>query len=224
MNHQSQIQSDDKQRVRRNAGSAAIAAVCMLYYGFERMGEPTGTDLFSKANLVFFYTLRIGGIVMALLAIWCWIGHTTALIVDAVVSIGLGALFALTGVGMLIDGGGMFQSVLNVLFGWMFYAAGVNNWSTYREITSNPAGHDLFPPHSQETMKPANIVEQIRSSHHEPLQEPVAIDESALRAEPTTEEEVELEQHTIDVPPPVDTEPAGGFLASFANKKDPPQE
>lgn len=208
MNHQSQIQTDDKQRVRRNAGSAAIAAVFMLYFGFERLSEPTITDLFSKANWVFYHTVRIGGVAMAAIAVWSWIGHTSALIVDAVVSIVIGALFALTGVCMLIDGGGMFQTILNGVFGWMFYAAGVNNWSTYQEIKSNNTDNDMFSTHTREIsmIDSRPQVDQIMEDQIE-IKKPSAIEESQIVEEP-----------------PVVEESPGGFLASFADKKDPPQE
>ena len=116
----------------------------MIYFGFYGLAEPTGTDLFSKANWVFFHTLRIGGIALAVLALWSLSGQRLALIVDAVVSIAIGVLFAATGVAMLVDGGGTLQSVINVMFGWMFVSSGRRNWSDYYAFAKR-ADHTARP-------------------------------------------------------------------------------
>jgi len=123
----SNITSDIAQRVRRNTGSAALAAVCLIYCGFFYLGEPAGSDLFAVSAFVFFHTLRIGGILMALVALASLTGHKAALLLDGVVSVGIGFLLALTGVGMLIDGGEALQSILNLMFGAMFISYGAKN-------------------------------------------------------------------------------------------------
>jgi hypothetical protein len=114
-------------RVRGNVVPATIAAVLMTLYGFFYLAEPAGTDLFSRSAWVFFHTLRIGGVAMAALALWSLSGHRHALLADAIVSWLIGASLILTGVGMLIDGGGALQSILNVVFGSMFVSAGTHN-------------------------------------------------------------------------------------------------
>ena len=111
--------------VRQNAVSAAIAAACMLYFGFRAFAEPTGASLFERSNWILFHTLRIGGIAMALVAIGSWLGYRPVLMVDAVVSTVVGLLFIVSGGGMLIDGGAAIQNALVILFGLMFVSAGV---------------------------------------------------------------------------------------------------
>ena len=118
-------------RVRQNTLSAAIAAALMIYFGYFQLSRPVGTDLFHQAGLVFYYTLRLGGLAMAGIALWSMMGQRSVLIVDAVVSIAIGVLFVLTGLAMWLDGGGMFQTILNAVFGAMFISAGARNWRDY---------------------------------------------------------------------------------------------
>ena len=118
-------------RVRQNAGSAALAAALLIYFGFFGLGMPDPTDLFGWANLVFVYTLRIGGVAMAVITVGSLVGHRTILMVDAVVSISIGALLNHTGVLMLVDGGGAFQTIINVFCGGMFFSAGRRNGADY---------------------------------------------------------------------------------------------
>lgn len=113
--------------VRQNAFPSAIGALCLLYFGFFQLARPTGTDLFSLANLIFFYVLRVGGVFMALIALTSWAGLRAALIIDAVISVTIGALFVVTAVMMLIDGGGGLNTFLIIIFGIMFASAGLRN-------------------------------------------------------------------------------------------------
>jgi hypothetical protein len=134
--------SDISLRVRRNAGSAALAAACLIYFGFFQLAKPVGNDLFAIASLVFVYTLQIGGVLMAMVVLPSLLGHPMALLLDAVVSVGIGVLFVLTGVAMLLGGGDAIQTVLNVIFGAMFFSAGVRNGRYYITTTSNPSNHE----------------------------------------------------------------------------------
>ena len=117
--------------IRRNTWSAAVAAILLIYFGFFYLAAPSGNDLFSMSALVFYHTIRIGGIAMGVVAVWSWLGHRLALAVDGIVSVGIGVLLIVTGLGMLGGGGDAFQTVLYVLFGGMFISAGVRNWRHY---------------------------------------------------------------------------------------------
>ena len=136
-------------RVRQNAGSAAIAAALMIYFGFFRLLEPSGSDLFQRAGWVFYHTLRIGGIVMGLVGAWSLLGHRPVLLVDAAASIIIGALLILTGAAMGIDGGDLLQTVFMIVFGIMFISAGVRSARTYADLRAAPdaesAGHAVEP-------------------------------------------------------------------------------
>ena len=122
-------------RVRGNAGSAGLAAALLIFFGFFYVAKPTGSDLFARSALAFVYALRVGGIAMAGLAVWSLLGHRLVLIVDALVSVTIGVVFGLSGVGMLIGGGDVLQVVLNVVFGGMFISAGLRNGRAYSSLT-----------------------------------------------------------------------------------------
>ncbi len=120
---------------RANAGSAAFSAACLIYFGFFRFAIPTVTSLFSLGDAVFNYTLRIGGVAMAGIALWCLIGSSAALLVDGFVSVAVGLLLAFSGVAMLLGGGSAMGQGIYILFGGMFAAAGVRNVRLYRQGT-----------------------------------------------------------------------------------------
>ena len=211
--HNDNPQIEIRNKVRRNAGTAAIAAVLMMYFGFEYLQEPTGTDLFSWAAWIFFHTLRIGGITIAILAVWSWIGQPIVVAVDAVVSIIIGAIFMLTGLAMFMDGGGMFQPLLNVVFGWTFIAAARNNWSTYTYIRSTLIHYTSSPTPFNYT-QPATFVD-----HHNVISKPTT--DLTQDIEQSDQVTGTLDDHP-DNQPPIETAP-DGFLASFANEEQPPR-
>lgn len=211
--HNDNPQIEIRNKVRRNAGSAAIAAVLMLYFGFKYLQEPTGTDLFSWAAWIFFHTLRIGGITMAILAAWSLIGQPIVMAVDAFVSIIIGVIFMLTGIAMFMDGGGMFQPLLNVVFGWTFISAGRNNWSTYSYIQStlNKNENPLTPLYQSRTTTFINHTHVSSNSATDLTQ----------NIEPSDQDTGTLDDHPDDQPP-IETAP-DGYLASFANEEQPPR-
>jgi hypothetical protein len=122
---------DIESRIRQNAGPAALAAALLIYFGFFYLGTPLGKDILALSWLVLLYTLRVGGILMAVVALWSWFGHRTALAVDCVASLGIGVALVLTGIGILAGAGNGLQVVLNCLFGAMFISAGVRNGREY---------------------------------------------------------------------------------------------
>ena len=213
--HNDRQQIEIRKKVRSNAGSTTIAAALMLYFGFVHLAEPTGTDLFSWAAWILFHTLRIGGITMAILAVWSLIGQPIVMAVDAFASIIIGAIFMLTGLAMFIDGGGMFQPLLYAIFGWTFISAGQNNRSTYSYIRStlnkNTNENPLTPVYQSRTTTFSN--------HHHVTSNSAT--DLTQNIEPS-----DLEPETMDDLPdnqsPIDTAP-DGFLASFANEEQPPR-
>ncbi|MFQ5463205.1 MAG: hypothetical protein ACE5E5_11340 [Phycisphaerae bacterium] len=125
--------ADLEERVRSNMQPAAITAGLLILFGFFAYGMPEGDTLFSKANLWLVYALRIGGIAMVIVAIWSSIGHGFALLADAVVSMAVGAVLVVTGVLMLIDGGGALQNVIIVICGIFFTTTGIRNGQAFCE-------------------------------------------------------------------------------------------
>jgi len=202
--------------VRRNVWPAAIAAVLLCYYGFQALVEPQGGDLFTRSNWVFFHTVRIGGVAMAVLAVWCWLGRPAALAVDGVVSMAIGVSFILSGGGMLIDSGGSigFNTILIILFGMMFFGSGRHNWQTYRHLA---AGGRVVVEQYTETFTPPvrPAAPATRSPDPAPgVATPVRPIEDACAADTTPTEQGDTGE---EEPPPE------GFLAAMA-KKPPPSE
>jgi len=185
----------------RQAGTAAaIGAALLLYFGFVQLAAPTGNDLFSQSWWLLYHTLRVGGIALGIVTLWLWTGHAPALLVDGIVTGAIGAILILTGVGMLVDGGGMGQPVINVLCGGMFVSAGLYNARLYLgrspgtdrpESAARPIDLPTRPARNQE-----HAESDVRTQLHE------TSDESQAKA-PTAEE-----------PPP-----PGGYLAALAKKK-----
>ena len=166
--------------VRGNAWSAAIAAALMILFGFYYLGKPTGTGLFPLSALGFYYTLRIGGIAMAVIAVGSFAGFRPVLLVDAVVSVAIGVLLILTGVGMLVGGGDAFQTILSVVFGGMFFSAGVRNWRDYfllapardHSFTAIETGSGKDPAHREAATRTAPPVSSLGSQLRERMASP----------------------------------------------------
>jgi len=126
-------------RVRQNVAPAAIGAAFLLFFGFYQLAEPTGTELFDQAWWVFYHTLRVGGVALTAVAAWSLFGYPITLAVDAVVTVAIGLLLILTGLGMAADGGALIQTIINVVCGGMFVSSGVRNWKDYRLLAATSA-------------------------------------------------------------------------------------
>ncbi len=130
------------ERVRRHAAPAAFGAGLMLFFGFLYLQEPGGTDLFGRASWVFYQTLRIGGVAMAITAAALLTGHRLTLVADAVVAVVLGVLLVGTGAVMLLDGGGMVQTVINFVCGGGFLSAALQSWREYAGLATHKGTSD----------------------------------------------------------------------------------
>lgn len=240
-------------RVRGNAWSAAIAAALMILFGFYYLGKPTGAGLFPLSALVFYYTLRIGGIAMAAIAVGSFAGFRPVLLVDAVVSVAIGVLFVLTGVGMLVGGGDAFQTILSVVFGGMFFSAGIRNWRDYfllapardRPFTVIETGSGRDPAHREAATRTPPPASSLGSQLRERMATPreSRAPSSSSVGEPPMAPASATGVSSDTAPPPNHTEepeadeqtPTGesrgqetgpspdGFLASFADEGPPPK-
>jgi len=124
---------DPFERARANTGPAAFAAGLLLFFGFFYLSVPSPDDWFSRAGLVFVYTLRVGGLAMVAIAVWSAIGHPPVLLADCMVSCLIGLLAIVTGIVMILDGGGIVQTLINVILGAMFIGAGLRSGRDYVE-------------------------------------------------------------------------------------------
>lgn len=242
----SSTSSEIASSVRGNALSAAIAAALMILFGFYYLAKPTGAGLFSLSALAFYYTLRIGGIAMAAIAVGSFVGFRPVLLVDAVVSVAIGVLLVLSGIGMLLGGGGAFQTILSVVFGGMFFSAGVRSWRDYfllapvrdHPLTVIDTSSSRDSTHGDAATRAAPPVSSLGSQLRERMAIPA---DSCPPLPPAPASATSVSSETA--PPPSNTEapatdeqtPTGescgqetgpspdGFLASFADEGPPPK-
>jgi hypothetical protein len=193
-------------RVRQNVATAAIGAAFLLFFGFYRLAEPTGTELFDRAWWVFYHTLRVGGVSLATVALWSMLGQGITLAVDAVITVVIGGLLILTGLAMAIDGGDMLQTIINVVCGGMFVSSGLHNWKDYRFLSPRTESKAA-------TFRTPGLPDLNRLAHTAPTVRPKP--DSSSQGERRDEGREHREAAT---PPP----PPEGFLAALAKKTPPP--
>ncbi|GIK17424.1 MAG: hypothetical protein BroJett003_23880 [Planctomycetota bacterium] len=130
-----ELANDFSARVRMNAGSAGLGAAGLLFFGFLYLAKP-GTSLgdalsaqnwFAAGHTALFYTMRVGGVVLGLVALASLTGAWPVLAADALASIPVGAMLIASGVLMLMGSGDALQSGLLLIFGVMYIRAGVSN-------------------------------------------------------------------------------------------------
>ena len=201
------IAHENAARIRQAAGGSALAAALMLYFGYSYLAEPTGSDLFSWSAWVLLHTLRIGGISLAVVAIALFAALRTALLADAVVSGVVGAVLILTGIGMVVDGGNLLQTIINVGCGAMFLSAAKHHGREYlsARTTAQAEAHSsehensersrvADPPSLESASAPVAAIPPAPSDINDT--------HDALRDDTANEE----------------TAPPGGFLAALARK------
>ena len=166
------------------------------------------TDLFSLGDAVFNYTIRVGGILMALVAVGSYMGRPLALLADAVVSIAIGVLLGFSGVAMMIGGGGLaLNQLFYVLVGSMFTVAGVRYGHDYFHITATHTPHtgrDDLASDQRNARSPAAVPSEEKSPARPPgvIEAPLP-DDGQQESDPTSVPE--------------------GFLASFSDEGAPPK-
>ena len=128
-------------RVRKTAPATMIGAVLMLYFGFIQLGRPNGDDLFHRAALILYYTLRSGGLAFAGISFLLFLGWLGALVLDAALALPAGAILIACGVVMMLDNGDGVNSIILILCGGSFLASGWRNAQEYlriRRLTPSP--------------------------------------------------------------------------------------
>jgi hypothetical protein len=114
-------------RVRSNGWYAGFAAALLLFFGYGAgLSIPAKGGLYTLAGQAFIYTLQAGGILMALVAVLCLIGLRQALYLDALVSLLIGTVMALSSLVQLLHG--EYYAILYLLIAAMFLRAAVRNY------------------------------------------------------------------------------------------------
>jgi len=185
--------------VRSQAVWALIAAIMMLYFGFYQISVIH--DSFSARLLV--YTLRYGGIAMAVSAALLATGRPFALAVDGVFSLAIGAALALSGILWIATVKTLsLDTILELVFGYLFFTAGLRSFREYRQLMRPTA-----PPADEPMATPDHASAQPYASTYAP---PPAAPESHApsRAQSPTPD---TQSEPDDAPPPE------GYLSSFAD-------
>ena len=121
-------------QVRSQAVWAAIAAAMMLYFGFRSVfvGDTLPIDLLR-------YTLRYGGIAMAVSAVMLFSGWPTALMLDGVFAMIIGAALAAVGVLIVVMEQTIdLQTIMFIAFGYLFFTSGLRNFRDYCRLGETP--------------------------------------------------------------------------------------
>jgi len=241
-----------RKRVRSAALWPAIAAALMLYFAYSGGGWIVrGEGAFRIGGQLFVHTLEIGGWAMAAAALWLLAGMRPALFFDAVAVVIIGALLIVSG-GLMISGGGL-QPILNIIFGVMFIGSGRQNWREYRLLSGDRADRaaDEYDPDFEQRYAaaqdeqaggslPGRLMQRSRDRAQTPAEsvpptEPATAGPavvSPLPSPPTPQTPPDPAPEPRQPPAPksapsqaANEQPApDGFLAQFADDKDPPDE
>lgn len=161
---------DSRSRFARgNAAYAAIAAALLLYYGFGLpMKGISDSAMYNLSVDVATWTMKIGGIGMALVVLGSLIGRPEALLADAVLSGLIGLSFVLTGVVRFVWGNT--QGLLFLIFGLMFVSAARTCWRVYRGTVYDDFGFrsQAAPPPDARPVHPASIHPEVLPKDGEP--------------------------------------------------------
>jgi hypothetical protein len=231
MNHDTEPQID--QRVKANGPSAAFGAACLLAFGFFVSGIPTVTNLFSAGDAVFVCTLRIGGVLLMLAALWCWTGMLHALLADAILSTSIGIGLIASALMMMAGGGMGINQVLYIIFGVMFTSAGLRNGRDFiafarfragmgdvdRNLPTEPPSPRITPPAPPTTSPapptspgPGSLAGELRRRREEAIpSHPGAVPLESPAPAPETQPHPEREEENILAGEPfaADIDPGG---------------
>ncbi|MCC7294076.1 MAG: hypothetical protein IT449_18600 [Phycisphaerales bacterium] len=124
-------------RVRSNAGSAGLGAACLLFFGFWQLSPGNGADLLNFSWSLAYHTFRIGGVLLGLVALGSLSGIPALLLLDALVSIPVGASMLICGVTRL--GPSAIEAFILVIAGLMFLRSGWFNARMYMDSRRMPS-------------------------------------------------------------------------------------
>lgn len=148
--------------VTRNFWPVAIFAALLLFFGFYWFQGPSGSGVFLLGDTIFQYTLRIGGIVMAVLALLSLTGKLGVLALDGVGSAVIGVLLIISALLMMAGGDRSINQFIYMICGAMTISSGLRNWRDYR-VLSGVGGASCTPPGAGYDPNFAQDYEQARS-------------------------------------------------------------
>ncbi len=118
-----------RQAMVQVAGSAAFAGALMLLVGFWLgLKGVSPSEIYNHSVTVFNWTMRVGGIVMLVIAALAYAGWRPVLAVDVIFAGAVGVV--MIGVGLIwVVNGDSLHGILVLLFGGLFVRSGLNSWS-----------------------------------------------------------------------------------------------
>lgn len=194
---------------RQNALQAGVTALLMLIFGWAYATKGISSSAFYNTTVdVFYWSLRIGGIAMAIAAAFCAAEIRVGLLIEAIVSAVCGMLMALIAVYWMIDAGGFdLQYLLYVIFGGMFISAAASAMRSYR-ILGMQGGH--IPAASAE--RTGGVFGVPGGGGQRPLH----------KAAPVAEAVHPASVRPASLPKESEPPPPEGYLAALAKEKDEP--
>ena len=121
-------------RVRAAAPATLIAAVLMFFFGFIYLARPSGDELFERAAIVLYHTLRIGGFAFLIASAVMFAGLPIGLLLDAALALPCGVILLGCGLLMALGGGDVINTIILVLCGIGFLPAGLRSANQYLDI------------------------------------------------------------------------------------------
>lgn len=119
------------ERMEQAGAASLVGAALMLFFGFGYLARPDGDDWFSKAGLVTYHTLRIGGVLLVVVGLLLRVKWAPALMIDSALAVPTGVILGVCGIVMLLDGGHWLNSVILVACGGSFLTSGLRNGREY---------------------------------------------------------------------------------------------
>lgn len=202
---------DVEAHVRSNTGPAGFVAGLLIFFGFFWLGGPSGEGTFLVGDMICQYTLRLGGLAMVGVAIGSSIGTPVALLADAIVSLLIGVLLALSGVLMLVGGGGPLQDAIYIVCGTTFVVSSLRGW---RELRALPVDGVVSEEDEDEEEEGFDDDED-----HDDHASGGGQTHGAVEADPAPRPRVGKEARRPGVRRNATSE--DGFLAGFAERKPP---
>lgn len=201
-------------RVRAHAFTSALGAALLLYVGYQFI-VPSQDSRFALGGRITVLALRVGGVGFAVATAVALLGRPTALLLDAVCSVGVGVSLCLGAALMMSDQG---SGLLYIIFGALFIGAGLRSGREWRQ--TRVALRQSIPSESRFVAPPmtATVGAQLRQRAAISTasgQAGSAYDSSDAAPPPLGEASIRRPR-VPDVPTAVPE----GFLASFAPKDD----
>jgi len=121
-----------RQQMSEIAFSAAIGAAMMLLVGFVLdLRGISDSEFYNFTVSAFTWTMKVGGVLMALVAGLLWVGLRPVLLVDAIFAMAIGVLMVGVG-GVWVVHQTLLNGVLSLVFGVIFVRSGWGSWLAYR--------------------------------------------------------------------------------------------